>query len=203
VHYSQLDDLRRAQNLLTIEDVIGLIDAGNRIYDPYSVLISAKVRLGVGNTIFPCVYLLCLDAGELTVGAGNVFHTNTLLEAAQGVIAVGSGNQFGEGGFTARANRPGAHIRIGDHGRYQNGAAVFGQSELGSGSQLLGAITMDSCRLEAGDNFRDPDPDRRAGLLKGSGMARKLTVPRGQVIVGAGTFEAENMQPQSDFHPKS
>ncbi|GLS18328.1 hypothetical protein GCM10007874_13450 [Labrys miyagiensis] len=202
MHPSQLDDLRRAQNLLTIEEVVRLIEAGNRIYDPYSALISARAQIGGGNTIFPCVYLLCEAAGELTIGDRNIFHTNTLVEASLGAIVIGSGNQFGEGGFTAKANRPGAHILIGDTGRYQNGAAVFGESELGSGSQLLGAITVDSCRLEAGDTFRDPDPDLRAGLLKGSGVARNITVPRGKVILGVGTFSAEKIQPQSDFHPK-
>ncbi len=202
MHPSQLDDLRRAQNLLTIAEVVGLIDAGNRIYDPYSVLISAKARIGRDNTIYPCVYLLCAEDGELSIGDGNTFHTNTLLEAVIGTVTVGSLNQFGEGGFTAKANRAGASIRIGDRGRYQNGAAVFGETYLGSGSQLLGAITVDSCTLEAGDSFTDPDPDLRAGLLKGTGVARNITVPRGQVILGAGTFLAEKIQPQTDFHPK-
>lgn len=155
----QLDDLRRSQNLLTIDEVIRLIDGGNRIYDPYSVLISARARIG-------------------------------------------SGNQFGEGGFTAKANQPGARIQIGDKGRYQNGACADGETELGSGSESFGAITVDSCRLEAGDCFRDPGPDLQAGLLKGSGVARNIAVPRGQVIVGAGGFSADEMQPQSDFHPK-
>jgi hypothetical protein len=202
MYSTQLDDLRRSQNLLTIDEVIRLIDGGNRIYDPFSVLISARARLGSGNTLFPCVFLLCEEAGELSIGDGNIFHANTLVEASLGSIAIGSGNQFGEGGFTAKANRPGARIQIGDKGRYQNGASIYGETELGSGSQLLGAITVESCRLEAGDCFRDPDPDLRAGLLKGSGVARNITVPRGKVIVGAGGFSAEKMLPQSDFHPK-
>ena len=197
-----LDRVRRDQGLLTIDEVIGLSERANVIYDPYSTLISARAVIGHGNIFFPGVYLFCTEGGALEVGDANLFHANTLFEASAGAIRVGSRNQFGEGGFTAKANRAGASIEIGDEGRYLNGAAVFGETVLGSGSQLLGAITVDSCRLEPGGSFREPDPDRRAGLLKGAGVARNITVPAGQVIVGAGTFSASDLQPQSNFHPK-
>ncbi|ESW88188.1 AraC family transcriptional regulator [Mesorhizobium sp. LSJC269B00] len=197
-----LDRVRREQGLFTIEEVVGLSERGNVIYDPYSTLISAGAVIGRGNVFFPGVYLFCTDGGALEIGDANIFHANTLFEASAGAIRVGSRNQFGEGGFTAKANRPGASIVIGDQGRYLNGAAVFGETVLGSGSQLLGAITVDSCRLEPGGSFRESDPDRRAGLLKGAGAARGFTVPAGHVIVGAGAFSASDLQLQSNFHPK-
>lgn len=197
-----LDQVRREQGLLSIDDVIGLSRRGNIIYDPCSVLISSHAVIGHGNTFFPGVYLFCAGSGVLEIGNDNTFHTNALVEASVGNIRIGSHNQFGEGGFTAKANRPGASIEIGDGGRYLNGAAVFGTATLGSGSQILGAITADGCRLEAGGSFREPDPDRRAGLLKGAGVARDITVPAGHVIVGAGTFSASDLQLQSNFHPK-
>jgi hypothetical protein len=197
-----LDAVRRHQGLLTIGEVIDLARRGNIVYDPCSTLIAVRAVIGSGNTFFPNVFLLCGEGGRLELGDGNVLHANTLIEATQGEVRIGSRNQFGEGGFTAKANRPGAFIRIGDGGRYLHGTAVFGQSELGSGSQLLGTISVDGCVLEPGGGFAEPDPDRRAGLLKGHGTARGLRVPRGQVIVGSGTFSMRDLLPQSRFHPK-
>jgi len=198
-----LDDVRRQKGLLTLPELIDLAQQGNIFYDPHSVLISARAVIGRDNVFFPGVYLFCTEGGALEIGNGNTFHANSMIEATHGGITIGNGNQFGEGGFTAKANRKGASISIGDEGRYLNGASVFGETSLGSGSQLLGQITVDSCTLAAGGGFREPDPDRRAGLLKGAGVARKLTVPVGQVIVGAGSFAASDLQPQSNFHPKA
>ncbi|MCY1707769.1 AraC family transcriptional regulator [Pannonibacter sp. SL95] len=158
--------------------------------------------IGTGNIIFPCVSLFCGDQGELSIGDNNTFFSNSLIEAVSGPIVIGSINQFGEGGFSAKTNRPGASIVVGDNGRYLNGAAVFGETILGTGSQILGAITVDSCHLEAGQSYKDADPDLRAGLLKGSGVARDLTVAAGQVILGNGSFSLNDIKPQAFFHPK-
>jgi hypothetical protein len=188
--------------VLTLAELIDLSTRGNVLYDPHSVLISARAVIGRDNVFFPGVYLFCTEGGTLEVGNGNTFHANTLIEATHGAIRIGSRNQFGEGGFTAKANRQAAAISIGDEGRYLNGAGVFGETTLGSGSQLLGLITVDNCTLAAGGSFRERDLDRRAGLLKGAGGARNLTVPIGHVGVGAGSFSAADLQPQSNFHAK-
>ncbi len=197
-----MDDVRRSRGLMTIGDIRYLVQRGNVIFDPFSILISATVKIGTGNTIFPCVSLFCNDLGELSIGDDNTFFSNSLVEAVSGPIIIGSSNQFGEGGFTAKTNRPAAGIVIGDNGRYLGGAAVFGEATLGTGSQILGAIIVDSCHLEAGHSYKDTDPDLRAGLLKGAGTARNLTVPVGQVILGNGTFSPAEIKPQSFFHPK-
>ena len=201
--HAYLDNVRRQKGLLTLAELIDLSQRGNLFFDLYSVLISARAVIGRDNTFYPGASLFCSDAVRLEIGDANIFHSNSLIEATNGDIKIGSRNQFGEGGFTAKANRPGASITIGDNGRYLNGASVFGQTDLGSGSQLLGQISVDSCKLAAGGTFLEPDPDRRAGLLKGSGVARNLTVPVGHVIVGAGAFSASDLQPQSKFHPKT
>ena len=198
---NQLDELRRAQGLLTIAEVMALIRSGNVIYDPFSVLIARGCEIGRDNVLFPCTYLFRSAGCTLTVGDGNVFHTNTVFAAEAGDIRIGSGNQFGEGGFAAKANRDGAGIRIGDGGRYLGGGSAYGNCDFGSGTQILGAITVDNCQLEAGESYRGPDPDSRGGLLKGLGSARGLTVPTGRVIAGNGVFRAEDMQLQSYFHP--
>ncbi len=197
-----LDAVRATQGLLSIAEVMALMDRGNIVYDPFSILISRACVIGSGNTLFPCVSLLCGTEATLTIGDGNVLHTNTLFAADTGRICVGSHNRFGEGGFTARANRPDAKIDIGDQGRYLSGASVFGRSTLGSGSQILGPIMVDDCTLEAGGSYTEADPDRRAGLFKGAGVARGLTVPLGHVIAGSGTFDKNNLKLQSFFHPK-
>ncbi|MCY0999959.1 hypothetical protein OWM54_22745 [Myxococcus sp. MISCRS1] len=197
-----LDAPRRSAGLLTVTEVLALADTGNVIYDPFSVLISRHLKLGEGNVLYPCVTLTCAPTAELRLGNRNVLHTGTLLAAETGAILVGDGNQFGEGGFTAKANRPGARIRIGDGGRYLGGASVFGECSLGSGSQLLGAISVDNCTLAGGAPFSDADPDARAAVLKGSGTARGLVLEVGQVILGNGVFRAEDVKPQAFYHPK-
>lgn len=202
-HSAFIDEARRKTGLLTIAELEQLASQGNIIFDPFSVLISRYARIGSGNTFYPCVTLLCTEGSSLTIGDENTFHTNTLMEATSGTIAIGAANQFGEGGFTAKANRPGAHITIEDSGRYLNGCSVFGNSSLGSGSQVLGSITVDSCTLEKGGSYRDSDPDQRAGLLKGFGGAKGLSVPRGAVINGRGSFSQEATERQTAYHPKA
>ncbi|MFP2925199.1 hypothetical protein ACLESO_08275 [Pyxidicoccus sp. 3LG] len=199
---SALNAPRLAAGLLTIEEVLELASSGNVVFDPFSVLISRHARIGQGNVFHPCVTITCAATAELRIGDRNVFHTGTLMAAETGPISMGDGNQFGEGGFTAKANSPGARIVIGDGGRYLGGASVFGQTELGSGSQVLGAITVDGCTLAGGAPFSDPEPDRRAAVLKGSGTARRLVLGVGQVIPGSGAFRLEDAKPQSFFHPK-
>ncbi|MEJ1160894.1 AraC family transcriptional regulator [Prosthecomicrobium sp. N25] len=197
----RIDAQRRRDGLLTVAEIVDRVGATNRVYDPFSLIVSRGVTIGRGNVFHPAVSLMASADAELTIGDENIFHPLTAMSAESGPLAVGSGNQFGEGGFTARTNRAGASIAIGDGGRYLGGAAVYGASRLGSGSQILGAVTAESVVLEAGGDFRSPDPDERAGLLKGFGPARRLTVPRGRVIAGAGGFSADRLQLQSDFHP--
>ena len=198
---SMLDTYRREQGFKEMDEIIALAEH-NSIPDPFSVLISKTSKIGGGNTFYPCVTLKAVGAAILTVGDGNKFFSGVSISAETGPITIGSFNEFGEGGFTAKTNRPGACISFGDHGRYQGGAAVFGESVLGSGSQLLGAVTVDSCTLGAGKSFKDGDPDSRGALLKGSGTARSLVLQAGEVIQANGVFLAENIKPQSYFHPK-
>ena len=120
-----------------------------------------------------------------------------------GNITVGDHNEIGDGGFSARANRSRAEITIGSHGRYQGGVSVLGCSALGEGTQLLGQIAAMDCSLEAGDEYRCPDPDLRGGVLKGFGIASSIHVPCGWVIAGRSEFREEMMVLQTTFHPKT
>jgi hypothetical protein len=200
---AKIDETRRAQGFLGIEAVLALAERGNVILDPFSTLIAKNARIGSNNIFYPGVTIHCSASGKLVVGDNNTFYAGTWLAADAGTLTIGNGNLLGEGGgFTAKADRAGVRITIGDHGRYQGGASVFGETTLGSGSQLLGMITVDSCHLAAGGSFRDPDPDARAALLKGQGVARKLRLEVGQVISTRDDFTMDDVKPQSFFHPK-
>jgi hypothetical protein len=201
---ARIDESRRALGFLEIEAVLALAERGNVILDPLSTLIAKSARIGAGNVFYPGVTIRCSASGELTIGDGNTLYSGTWLAADVGTLTIGNSNLFGEsGGFTVKADRAGARIVIGDHGRYQGGASVFGETTLGSGSQLLGMITVDSCYLAAGGSFRDPDPDTRAALLKGQGIARNLRLDVGQVISTRDEFTMDDVKPQSFFHPKA
>jgi len=194
---------RSRLDLMKVQDVLELAERDNLIFDPFSVLISKQVKIGNNNIFYPCVTLVRKDDFELAIGDRNIFHTGTMIAAELGPVTIGNANQFGEGGFTAKANRSGAWINIGDNGRYLGGASVFGQTDLGSGSQLLGMIMVDSCRLGAGESFSGSNPDKRGSLLKGAGTARNLHLNVGEVIQGNGSFLIENLKLQSTFHAKA
>ena len=197
----QINETRRAHELLTIEETLALAIRGNVVFDPFSTLIAHTARIGRDNVLHPNVQLL--GTSPLVIGDGNTLHAGTRLEALTGPIRIGHGNEIGDGGFSARTLAPGASITIGDDGRYQLNCAVTGMCDLGSGSQIHGPITVDNCHLGAGGSHREPDPDRRGAVLKGSGRARGLTLARGQVIQGFGLFDVKDVKMQSFYHPKA
>jgi len=196
---TQLDRMRRDLGYLTVEETLRHVK-DNVVLDPFSLLIGRGVVIGSRNVFYPNVTMTLAEGGAISIADRNTFHSGMALFAGPGRIAIGSGNQFGEGGFTAKANRDGASIEIGDHGRYLGGAAVYGETRLGSGSQILGAIAADNCTLGAGAAYHDPDPDARGAVLKGFGSARGLTLACGQVILGSGVFDAKDVKPQWLFH---
>ncbi len=179
IDVAQLDRIRAGRGFLSIAETLALADTGNVVFDPFSLLVSRGVRIGSRNVFYPGVTLVCETGGT---------------------IVIGSDNQFGEGGFTARAEG-GSSIEIGDGGRYTLGCSATAPAQLGSGSQILGAIAVQDCLLGAGGTFRDADPDARGAVLKGVGRARGLRLARGQVIQGDGLFNIADMKPQSFYHP--
>jgi hypothetical protein len=197
-----IDQARAAAGYLSVLQTARLSDRGNVVLDPFSILISPHVTIGSGNLFNPSVILGGSRDAPLVIGNSNRFYGGTLIVAETGPIVIGDGNQFGEGGFTARANRPGASIQIGSGGRYVGGSTVLGRCRLGNGSQILGMITADGVELGDGEPHTDPDPDTRGGVLKGSGLARGIRVNAGEVVVGDRLFRQQDIQRQFDFHPK-
>ena len=201
IDFAKLDKVRADHGYLTLAETVALIDSGNAVLDPFSLLIGRGVVVGRRNSFYPNVTIACDAAGAIAIGDENTFHSGTSLFSVGGRIAIGARNQFGEGGFIARADRAGATIAIGDAGRYLGGAAVYAAAQLGSGSQILGAIAVQDCALAAGGSHEEPNPDARGAVLKGVGRARHLTLATGQVIQGNGVFDAKDVKPQSFYHP--
>jgi hypothetical protein len=200
---AEIDEIRREGDFLSVAETLALRANGNLVYDPFSTLISRHARLGAGNIFFSSTIIRCGEDSRCEIGDRNIFHPMAAVEAsAGGIILIGDANSFGDGGFTARADRASAHITIGDRGRYSSGASIFGISELGTGSQVLGQISVVDCVLGAGEDFTHPDPDLRGAVLKGYGAARKLRLGAGEVIFGKSGFEQSAVQRQTDFHPK-
>jgi hypothetical protein len=185
---------------MTIATMYELIERGNTIVDPFSTLISSAVHIGTGNVVHPSVIMQCEHEGRLTIGNGNVFWPGSLVVADGGTVVIGDGNHFGDGGCALKANRKESRIIVGDLGRYLNGAIVLGQTTLGSGSQVIGSITVQDCELGAGQSCSDPVPSKRGGVLKGFGLARGLFVGQGQVVNGVGEFAQHQIEDQDRYH---
>jgi acetyltransferase-like isoleucine patch superfamily enzyme len=197
----KIDLQRRRMGFLTISQLLALDDE-NVVLDPFSTLISESVAIGAGNVFYPNVTIEARQGGTISIGSHNLFHSATSLLADRGVIVVGSFNELGDGGLRIKANEAQSVITLGDHGRYMSGALITGRCTLESGSQVLGNITVQNCTLEAGDSYKDDDPDKRAGVLKGFGVARNLLVRQGEVINGRGSFEQSQIERQVVYHPK-
>lgn len=195
-----LDNVRREAGYLTPSEVMERIGRFNRVLDPFSVLISPGISVGTGNTFYPNVVITAPNAALMFLGSDNVFHGSTLIEATGGSVYIGDGNLFGEGGTTIRANDADTTISIGNDCRFIHGAAIYGTTQIGTGAQILGRITVISCQLASGGRFDDPNVDQRAAVLKGMGVARNITLARGEVIAGWGDFDPSLAQPQSNFH---
>lgn len=196
-----IDEQRHKQGFLSISQLLEQY-AKNTILDPFSTLISEGVEMGEGNVIYPNVVIEVRHGGRIALGDQNILFPSTLFLADQGSIVIGSDNEFGEGGLRLKALTPYTSLMIGDSGRYNNNAAIVSPCVLGSGSQVLGPISVQNCQLKAGESYKHDDPDLRAGVLKGFGQARNLTIKQGEVINGKGTFEQSLIERQLTYHPR-
>jgi len=167
-----------------------------------SHLISESVAIETRNTFYPNVVIACGSRSTVRIGDGNAFHTSTYLRAdLGGAIIVRNGTEFGDGFFSAIADRAAARIEIGSGCRFTGGVRAFGNTSCGDGAQVHGAINVLSCVLAAGGTFEHPDPDERGAVLKGHGVARNLHIGKGEVIAGFGDFDQGSIVRQRTFHP--
>lgn len=200
---SRLDSARISRGFLSIDEMLRM-DGGNTILDPCSTLISKHVRLGGGNVIYPGVLVECDDQSSCEIGTDNVFYPGTVLIAVDGgALAIGNGNTFGPGSVQLKANQAAARITIGSRTRLLNGAEVMGQSSIGDGAQILGAIAAQNVELAGGSDYRTGTPETRGAVLKGFGLARGVQLAPGEVLNGAGDFKQARVESQLAYHPKA
>ena len=196
----QINAQRSQLGFLTISELVALSARGNVILDPFSTFVGAKVQLGAGNVLYPGVVLETRNGGTLEIGEHNRFDLGSTVLADAGQVRLGSHNEFGGAGI--KVSHPDALLTVGDHGRYLDGAQLIGPNRLGDGAQVLGAITVQNCYLESGMSYRHADPDLRAGVLKGAGIARDLLVRQGEVINRRVMFDQASIERQVTYHPK-
>jgi len=196
----KIDEGRKKAGYLGFQAMLGLADRGIVVFDPFSTLISEKAVLESGNIFYPGTVIEVSSGGKVEIGCGNVFWPGTILRSAGGGILVGDGSEFGPGGVVLTAG-PGETIEIGDRCRLNCGATIQGKNSLGTGSQVLGAITLRGCVLRAGEDYRNPDPDVRGSVLKGSGFASGLSIERGEVINGRNELLQSMAELQRRYHP--
>ncbi len=186
---------------LSLEETMAL-GVNNTIFDPRSTLISQWVKMGVWNTLYPNTTIILQRWSELTIGNENVLYPSTYFEASNWwKLTIQSYNHF-EWWVSIKANMPMAIIEVWNNGRYINQLLqVLWKTSLWDGSQVIGAITIQNCILDAGEDFRNLDPDKRWWLLKWYGVVRNLNVPTGKGIEGFWAFDLDSIFQQSQNHP--
>lgn len=198
------DEHRTALGFLPLAETDALADQGVRILDAYSTLVSRGVQIGPQTVVYPGVVIQRDAASLLTLGRGNVLYPGALLMAERGGrLLVGDDCEFGPGGVQVKANMPGAEIVLGDGVRLLNGAELTGRSNLGNGAQIIGQVSAQSVQLAGGlGGYSWPDPDERGALLKGAGLARGISLARGEVVSRQPSFGDAVVERQAHHHPR-
>ena len=197
------DAARRQLGFLTRAETAALSHRGILLLDPGSVLVSAYVWLEESVILWPNVILQGSAGGRIEIGRATNLFPGTRIVASGGSVIIGADAQIGEeGGFTNKAGA-GETIEIGEGARLLGGGSLTLSNRIGRGAQILGPIRCQDCVLGDGGSHREPEPDVRGGVLKGSGIARHVEVPTGHVIQAFGLFADAVMRRQSYFHPKA
>jgi hypothetical protein len=197
-----IDKGRQNLGFLSIARTLALEAHGVCVLDPFSTLLSPGVEIGPEVVLFPNLILELRHGGRIRIGAGTRLMPGTRIVADGGAVIVGDHVEIGEdGGFSIRAQNRDS-ITVGDRARLTGGGILSESCAIGAGAQVLGRIDVRNCRLEAGADYGDPDPDRRGAVLKGAGQARDIDLAQGCVIQAFGLFSMAAMRAQSFFHPK-
>ncbi|WP_210483684.1 hypothetical protein [Microvirga antarctica] len=195
------DLARSALGFLSLADTEALGRNGILVPSPHTTLVSPDVAIDRGVVLWPGVILQIVDEGVLSIGGGTILYPGARVVADGGRIRIGAEVEIGEeGGFTIKASS-GHEISIGRGARLLGGGSLTLSNVLGEGSQILGPIRAQNCRLADGASHRHPVPDERGAVLKGAGVARGITLARGQVIQSFGLFHETPIRRQSEFHP--
>ena len=194
---------RVSAGFMSVEETADLAGSGVLVLDAFSTLVSRGAVLGEGIVLWPGTTVQTLESGSVSVGSRTILFPGTRIVARRGRVTIGEAAEIGEeGGFTINADKPDDLIEVGGGARLLGGGSLTSSNYIGRGAQILGPIRARNCRLADGGTYSEPDPDRRGGVLKGSGLARDLEVPTGCVIQAFGLFSDAPMRRQTYFHPK-
>lgn len=198
-----MDTYRFNCGFYTITELINLVGKTNQIIDPFSVLISNKIEIGENNVFYPGVQIISDASSVIEIGNNNTFCNNTKIICENfSQISIKDYNEFGEGGICIKCNINKGKMLFGGYCRIEGRINIFGNCHFGQGSQILGTINVYNCTFEEGKNYNYPDPNKRAGLIKGIGTAKNLNVGLGMVINGLGDFDQGKIEPQINYHKK-
>ncbi len=197
------DSARRALGFMGVAETEALGARGILVLDPCSTLVSPGALLADGMVLWPNVSVQVMAGGAVSIGADTILLPGTRVLASSGIVRIGEGAEIGaEGGFTIDVRAADNVIEIGAGARLLGGGSLSRSNQVGDGAQILGPIRAQECRLGSGDTHHGPDPDRRGGVLKGAGVARRLVVPQGRVVQAFGLFSEAAMHWQTFFHPQ-
>lgn len=195
------DEIRQKNGFLTIAEMVDLRQ-NNVIYDLQSTLISKSASIGTGNVFYPSTIIICTQA-QCIIGNHNVFWAmTTIISENGGSISIGDHCQFGSGGVRILCQSPNQQLAIGNGARLMNGAELMGNSQLGSGCQILGLISARNINLQGGGDYNCPNPNERGAVLKGMGTAKSIQLQQGQVINALNNFATAQIEQQITYHPQ-
>lgn len=176
-----LDDARRAAGFLTVRQVAALAPEV-RVLDPASVLIGVGVSVLPGVVLYPSTTLETRHGGAITLATGARLGPGPVtVVASAATVYIGEAAELGPGPVTVVAD--GSDVVIGGRARLTAGCLVEGPARIGVGAQVLGPVSVRDVELEDGGDHREPDPDHRGGVVKGTGPVRGVRVGLGEVVV--------------------
>ncbi|MBT1596135.1 MULTISPECIES: hypothetical protein [Curtobacterium] len=201
-----LDVARRAAGFLPVHEVAALAP-DVRVLDPGSVLIGAGVTVLPGAVLYPSTTLETRDGGLISVASGARLGPGPVtIVASAATVHVGEDAELGPGPVTIIAT--GSDVVVGGRARLTAGCLVEGPARIGSGAQVLGPVSVRDVELADGGDHREPDPDHRGGVVKGTGPVRGVRVGVGEVVVGGvlngrGVSGSPTVERQREYHPEA
>lgn len=197
--FKKMNEFRKKNGFYTIDELCELTE--NYFVDYFSVIISRNVSLGSKNSFYPGTAIICDSTSKITIGNSNTFMNSMYIEAKNNAnIKIGNNNIFDHGPVSIKCNIINGKILIEDNCRLDGKINIFGNCVFENGSQVLGTINVYNCKLRGGGSYLEPDPEKRAGLLKGIGTARNIIVNCGQVLNGFGDFREDLIESQLNYH---
>ena len=196
-YFSCINDARAKNGFMSIDDLYELTKT-NTIYDIFSIIISSTVRIGIGNIIYPNVVIES-DKSLVDICDNNTFYSGTRIVAKNGKVIIGTNNEIGENSVSIKSEN--TKIEVKNECRLNNCAQLLCNSYFGNGSQVLGNIKVINCNLYDGLSYKEINPNKRGGVLKGFGIANNLNIGIGKVINGKGIMTIDMIEDQEKYHP--